>query len=264
MRPGQAILEQLPVASLRRLVAALDVDCGDRRSRAGLADALSRSRSATVIRMIDELRLAELKIVAGACCLPTRGNKAEIVARLHTAPGVRRVTKRSRAARVESDDEPFVAIDFETADRGRDSACAVALVRVEDSRIVGREVRLIRPPRRTFEFTYIHGITWPTVAREPTFGELWPELEPFLDGASFLAAHNASFDSSVLRACCQAAGLPVPAVPFRCTVALARSVWQIRPTKLPDVCRHLHIPLQHHDPASDAEACARIVIAARG
>jgi DNA polymerase III subunit epsilon len=28
------------------------------------------------------------------------------------------------------------------------------------------------------------------------------------------------------------------------------------------VCRYLRIPLRHHDAASDAEACARIVIAA--
>ncbi|MFA5187667.1 MAG: exonuclease, partial [Patescibacteria group bacterium] len=34
------------------------------------------------------------------------------------------------------------------------------------------------------------------------------------------------------------------------------------PTKLPDVCRRLKIPLNHHDAASDAEACARIVMAA--
>ena len=44
---------------------------------------------------------------------------------------------------------PFVAIDFETADYGPDSACAVALVRVEGSRIVRRSYFLIRPPRRS-------------------------------------------------------------------------------------------------------------------
>ena len=158
----------------------------------------------------------------------------------------------------------FVAIDFETADRGRDSACAVALVRVEGGRIVRREHRLIRPPRRDFEFTYLHGITWQRVAREPTFRELWPTLEPLLDGSRFLAAHNASFDRAVLHACCQRAGLPPPLHPFQCTVKLAREMWGIYPTKLPNVCSRLGIPLRHHDAASDAEACARIVLAADG
>jgi len=53
-----------------------------------------------------------------------------------------------------------------------------------------------------------------------------------------------------------------PDLAFRCTVRLARAVWQLRPTTLPDVCAHLRIPLRHHDALSDAEACARIVIAA--
>ena len=40
----------------------------------------------------------------------------------------------------------FVAIDFETADYGRDSACALALVRVEAGVIVQRAFHYVRPP----------------------------------------------------------------------------------------------------------------------
>ena len=156
----------------------------------------------------------------------------------------------------------FVAIDFETADQGADSACAVGLAKVEGGRIVRKVRRLIRPPRADFFFTYIHGIKWEDVARERSFGEVWTELEPLLDGAQFLAAHNAPFDRSVLSACCARAGLKMPSQPFVCTVQLARKTWGIRPTKLPDVCRHLGIKLNHHEALSDAEACARIVLAA--
>ncbi len=41
----------------------------------------------------------------------------------------------------------FVAIDFETADYGRVSACALALVRVEAGVIVQRAFHYIRPPQ---------------------------------------------------------------------------------------------------------------------
>jgi DNA polymerase III subunit epsilon len=157
----------------------------------------------------------------------------------------------------------FVAIDFETADRDRDSACAVGLVRVRGTEIVERMQWLIRPPRRFFEFTYIHGITWERVARAPTFAALWPRLAQHLRDIDFVAAHNASFDRAVLQTCCAAAGVRPPAAPFECTMRLARAVWNLRPTKLPDVCRFLDIPLRHHDALSDAEACARIVLAAR-
>jgi DNA polymerase-3 subunit epsilon len=156
----------------------------------------------------------------------------------------------------------FVAIDFETADRSLDSACAVALVKVEDWQITDRKYWLIRPPRKNFLFTNLHGISWKDVAGQPSFHELWPNLHAFMETAKFLAAHNAEFDQSVLYACCRSARISPPSLPFRCTVELARRVWKIYPTKLPLVCARLGIPLDHHDARSDAEACARIVIAA--
>ncbi len=157
----------------------------------------------------------------------------------------------------------FAAIDFETADYGRDSACAVALVRVENDKIVDRVSSLIRPPRREFVFTYIHGITWEMVRKAPTFGQLWPDLDRWLHGVKFLAAHNASFDRSVLEACCRGAGFAVPQVPFQCTVRMAGEVFGIYPTRLECVCEELGIPLVHHQAVSDAEACAKIVVRAR-
>ncbi len=157
----------------------------------------------------------------------------------------------------------FVAIDFETADRGHDSACAVGLVRVVDWRIEQRAVALIRPPRREFVFSYLHGITWDHVKDVDNFGLVWRQQLPLLSDAEFLAAHNAEFDQAVLCSCCAGARLAAPALRFECSMALARQVWNIYPTKLPDVCRRLRLSLKHHDAASDAEACARIVIAAR-
>jgi DNA polymerase-3 subunit epsilon len=66
----------------------------------------------------------------------------------------------------------------------------------------------------------------------------------------------------VLTACCTAAGLGVPPHPFACTVQVARRHFGIHPANLPAVCRRLGIGLTHHDPGSDAEASARILIAA--
>ena len=159
--------------------------------------------------------------------------------------------------------QAFAAIDFETANQSPDSACAVGIVRVENGLITARESRLLRPPDKHFSFSDIHGITWGCVAEAPTFAEAWPVLAPLLSGIEFIAAHNASFDRSVLDACCAAAGLSMPPAPFLCTVRLARQAWGIFPTALPAVCRRLRIPLRHHDALSDAEASARIVMMAK-
>ncbi len=157
----------------------------------------------------------------------------------------------------------FVALDFETADYGRDSACALGLVRVEGDAIVARATRLIRPPRSRFVFTSIHGITWADVASEPPFAAVWADLQPILDGAQLLVAHFAPFDRGVLSACCAAAGIAPPPLPFACTVRWSRRTFGLRHANLPAVCSHLGISLRHHAAGSDAEACARIMIAVR-
>ncbi|MDI6804143.1 MAG: 3'-5' exonuclease [Bacteroidota bacterium] len=154
----------------------------------------------------------------------------------------------------------FLAIDFETADYQPDSACAIGLVRVENEKIVAREAHLINPPRRSMVFTYIHGITLADVMHSPKFKDVWGKIDHLLKDIDFFVAHNAGFDKGVLYACCATSGLPLPATEFECTMRLARKIWKIHPTKLPDVCRRFDISLNHHDAASDSEACARIMI----
>ncbi len=157
----------------------------------------------------------------------------------------------------------FAAIDFETANNARDSACALGAVIVEHGLIVERLYALIRPPSREFLFTHIHGLSWDDVKGAQGFAAVWADMAREIGTVDFLAAHNAPFDKGVLGACCATYGLAAPAQPFVCTVQLARKQWAIRPTKLPDVCNYLGIDLRHHQADSDAEACARIVIAAQ-
>jgi DNA polymerase III subunit epsilon len=154
----------------------------------------------------------------------------------------------------------FLAIDFETANRRPESACAIGVVRVESGNIHYKKTYLIKPLTQYFEFTDIHGITWDDVKRKPSFGELWNNLKEHFTNIDFIVAHNASFDKRVLNACCNFYGVSMPPYEFKCTVKLSRKVLGIRPANLPHVCRELGISLRHHDAGSDTEACARIMI----
>lgn len=158
----------------------------------------------------------------------------------------------------------FASIDFETADRESDSACAVGVVRVEDGKLVARETLLIRPPRQEFLFTHIHGLTWANVENERVFADVWPMLMPLLDGIEFLAAHNARFDRGVLAGCCKAHNLTAPVLPWQCTLEMARNKWRREKNDLASVCQRLGIALNHHEAGSDAEACARVLLALSG
>jgi DNA polymerase-3 subunit epsilon len=156
----------------------------------------------------------------------------------------------------------FLAVDFETANYYRNSACAIGLVLVENNKIIDQCSHLIRPPQNWFIFTDIHGLSWNDVKNEPTFDIVWDRIKSYFEGIDFAAAHNASFDSGVLAACCEYYSLAKPKIDFRCTVQIARRMWKIYPTKLPNVCSHFNIPLNHHEALSDTLACAKIMMQA--
>lgn len=269
-----AILLEAGAESLASAARALDLQPPDGAERGALVALLMPCKQATTGALLSHLEEDELRRVAGACGLSKNGDadavRSRIARRAEFEPssggrsrGPPRQRRKDRGPAWKYLGEPFVAIDFETADHGRDSACSVALVRVEGGELVETRTRLIRPPRPRFAFTHIHGLTWQDCAGEPDFAGVWPELEALLEGVKFLAAHNAPFDRGVLEACCTASGLLAPSLPWRCTVKLAKRRWALPRCRLPDVCDHLGIELTHHDATSDAQACARIVLASR-
>ncbi|KMQ50433.1 DNA polymerase III subunit epsilon [Chitinispirillum alkaliphilum] len=157
-------------------------------------------------------------------------------------------------------DYRFAAIDFETADYGRDSACALSVIIVDGTQIEEKHSYLIRPPRKQFTFTNIHGITWEDVENKSSFPDLWPTIQTHFENISFIAAHNAPFDRSVLKKCCLVHSIQVPQIPFLCSMKLVRGALNLYPTNLPHVCSRFGITLKHHDAESDALACAKIII----
>ncbi len=164
----------------------------------------------------------------------------------------------------------FVAIDFETANAKRNSACELGIIICRDSEIIESIHIKIKPPTSEFSFqnTQIHGISWNDVKDEANFLHIWPRIQPLLSKASFIAAHNASFDKSVLKSCCTHYGLPMPDTPWVCTYRhIATKIWpkpNIVPNhKLNTLCHYLGIQLSHHEALSDARAVAEMVFIAK-
>jgi DNA polymerase-3 subunit epsilon len=159
--------------------------------------------------------------------------------------------------------DTWVAIDFETATREPTSACAVGVVVVADGQVREQASWLVQPPFNEYEFwnSNVHGISAEDTALAPDFREIWFELQPLITRGPLLA-HNASFDMRVLRALRESHDLPMPAVSYACTVAMARRAFpELASHRLDVVCDHCGIALVHHDAASDALACASIALA---
>ncbi|MFC1453728.1 exonuclease domain-containing protein [Verrucomicrobiota bacterium] len=157
----------------------------------------------------------------------------------------------------------FTAIDFETANSSRGSACAVGLCVVQNGQITQSVQHLIRPDPPYFApFNIsIHGITDQDVAGAPSFIELWPEVLASISGP--LVAHNASFDISVIRRSLDDGGMDYPDIDYYCTRVISKLTWPDMPTyALDHVAQHLGLSFQHHNAAEDARACACVALAA--
>lgn len=156
----------------------------------------------------------------------------------------------------------FVAIDFETAHHGRDSACAVGAVLVEGGKVTDTFAHLIRPPGNDYFWynTKVHGLSAADTADAPDFADVWRQLRPFIKGQT-LVAHNAEFDESVLHQSLGVYGLRPGRNEVLCSRDMARVALPGRKSyRLPDLCRSLRIHLDHHDALSDANAAAQLVL----
>ena len=159
----------------------------------------------------------------------------------------------------------FTGIDFETANQGRASACAVGLVRVRGGRIADEQATLIKPPPGFSEFSAVnmrvHGITPAMVASAPPWRQVADWITRYVDG-DLLVAHNAPFEISVLRQAYAAVNLPVPRLDVLCTLDLARRACALRSNKLPDVAAAFGVRLaSHHDALADARCAAEVAVA---
>jgi len=163
MKLRKAIISILDTDSLKEICRYYEAEV-DYRSKNVMSKYLLRQKEILPEELFNYLNEGQVKEVCEACGVSSTGRRRKLIEKL---------------LKIEKG-PTFVAIDFETADYPRESACAVGLVRVENHRIVERKYSLIKPPREKFVFTYLHGITWEDVANQPTFRELWPKYSPIL------------------------------------------------------------------------------------
>lgn len=158
----------------------------------------------------------------------------------------------------------FTAIDFETANGNRSSACSLALVKVRDGVIVDRFDTLLKPESSVNDFDdrniQVHGISPADVEDAPEFREIAPQLYQFIAGDT-LVAHNANFDQSVLNSVCDLYDLEPLPNDFVCTLDLSRKTLSLAINKLPFVVKALGLPeFEHHKATADAEAVVQVVL----
>ncbi|WP_454849889.1 3'-5' exonuclease [Rhizobium binxianense] len=155
-----------------------------------------------------------------------------------------------------------IAIDFETANESRGSACSVGLAWIEDGQVTRVEERLIRP--KTMRFSgmniAIHGIRPEHVEDAPEFPEVMDEFVDDFRGATMIA-HNAAFDFSVWRSSLDLYRQSYPELSYLCSLKMAQRIWpHFLSHRLNLIAEHLGLRFMHHNAAEDAAVCAAATI----
>lgn len=158
----------------------------------------------------------------------------------------------------------FIAIDFETANHNRSSACQIGLAKVVDNEIIERKSYYIKPTPNYYESINkrIHKIDESLTNDKPTFNELWEsELKDYFSGFD-LVAHNAPFEKSVFNALGELYDLQLPEMIY-CSLAISRYYFpELIDYRLDTICKALNIELgTHHNAEDDAVGSANIILA---
>jgi DNA polymerase-3 subunit epsilon len=160
----------------------------------------------------------------------------------------------------------YLALDFETANRMRGSACALAVTTVVDDQVTDRWSTLI-DPEAPFESmnSHIHGLTEVDVQGAPTFGDIADILQGLLADSEVVVAHSAAFDIQVMRASAARYDVELPDFSFACTRVFARRWFPGWPSYALTYCTNQlgiddALGRDHHNPTWDAEAAAMIAL----
>jgi DNA polymerase III subunit epsilon len=158
--------------------------------------------------------------------------------------------------------QEFIAIDFETANPKRVSACALGYAKVYNCELVETNGYLIKPVGGHASFqSKIHGIKDEDTFDKPKFGELFPEIQDIFKYP--LVAHSL-FDKQVLNALSDHFSLGLSFEYIDSSSLAKEKLPNLKNCKLKTLVKHFGLPaFKHHDATEDAIACAKIFLKLR-
>ena len=159
----------------------------------------------------------------------------------------------------------FIAIDYETANSDRRSACSLGVSVVSEGIITNNFQTLIKPPA---DFNYfdefnvmIHGIKKSDVKNSPDFSEVWTEVTKLNVNNVPLVCHNSGFDIRLTQDLVNYFQIPIGEISFFDTLTIAKKLWpHLINHKLSTLASTFGLELQHHNAASDSAVCAKIAL----
>ncbi len=153
-------------------------------------------------------------------------------------------------------DEDIVCFDIETTGLkvATEAITEIGAVVLRKGEVVDRFQTFVNPQRRlTPEIIGLTGITDAMLADAPSLADALKAFLDFVDGRP-LAAHNAPFDLSFIRAGCRKVGLQFEPTCVDSLILAQNLLPELQKHKLDIVAEHLDLPVFNHHRASDDAA----------
>jgi DNA polymerase III epsilon subunit-like protein len=159
----------------------------------------------------------------------------------------------------------FTFVDVEIPNLNNNCVCAVSMIVVEDHQVVLRHTELINP--KTYFSSNnikIHGIKPASVRKARSFNQFWKEFSVYFSDPYIVGAHNALSDLSVINKDLMRSGKALESKYYIDTMDIAAGTYfkeghEKGQMKLSNLAEKLEIPIEHHNPESDVNACYEIV-----
>jgi DNA polymerase III subunit epsilon len=153
----------------------------------------------------------------------------------------------------------FIAIDFETANTQRVSACAIGYAKISGYKIIEANGHLIKPIGGHSPFqSKIHGIKDEHTFDKPDFGGLFPKIK---DIFNYPLVSHSLFDKQVLNALSEHFNLGLKFDHVDSSALAKERLPDLKDCKLKTLVKHFGLPkFKHHDAKEDAIACANVFL----
>jgi len=153
----------------------------------------------------------------------------------------------------------FIAIDFETANPQRVSACAIGYAKISNCKVIESNGHLIKPVGGHAPFqSKIHGIKDEHTFDKPCFGDLFPQIRDIFNYP--LVAHSL-FDKQVLTALSEHFNMGLKFDYIDSAAVAKERLPTLKDCKLKTLVKHFGLPaFKHHDAKEDAIACANVFL----
>ncbi|WAE40429.1 3'-5' exoribonuclease [Staphylococcus pasteuri] len=154
-------------------------------------------------------------------------------------------------------------IDFEIMNNETNSPCEIAINLVKGLKIIDTYSTYINPKNNYYdnEIALIHKIPKKVIEAAPKFEDVYDQIKHYIENSSYVIAHNAHFDVSVLLSTIEHNKFPMIKFIYIDSIAIFRKYLNLKSFSMSSLCKTFNISTDNlHSAQYDVKALTAILL----